>query len=74
MAYGQIASGKTHTMIGDILSQYNKGIDLFAIEQLLDYSNTVHLKYNCLDRKRRSVSMGFISWNIQRGHQWSAGS
>ena len=74
MAYGQTTSGKTHTMIGDILSQDNKGIDMFAVEQLLDYSNTVQLKYNNLDRKRRSVNMDFIPWNIQRGHQRSAGS
>lgn len=60
MAYGQTTSGKTHTMIGDILSQDNKGIDMFAVEQLLDYSNTVQLTCNNLDRKRRSVSMDFI--------------
>ena len=60
MAYGQTTSGKTHTMIGDILSQDNKGIDMFAVEQLLGYSSTVQLMCNNLDRKRRSVSMDFI--------------
>ena len=41
LAYGQKTSGKIYTMIGDILSQDNKGINLLAIEQLLNYSSTV---------------------------------
>ena len=41
LAYGQTTSGKTYTMIGDILSQDNKGINLLTIDQLLNHSSTI---------------------------------
>ena len=61
-AYGQTTSGKTHTMIGS--NNDDQGINLMAVQQLINYAETVNVEkfYFIYSAKIKKYLFGSHTW------------